>query len=491
MYRYIPALSRRARSQLPASVVEPGGTAMEWTSASFRACALAVLVAPTPAMAERLQEALADVYAGNPRLLAARAQLRAVDEEVARALSGWRPTVTITGSAGLADEREFTGVTVGGSTVRVRESLARQTSSVAATVTQPIYRGGRTIAETRRAEANVLAQRARLISTEQSVLRDAVSAYTGLFRAEVELELRRDYARVLSRLRDASRQRQQVGEVTRTDVAQSEARLAAAIASREEAMGTLQSARATFRRVIGRAAGTLAPPQPLVALFGSPAEAGDRAARDNPDVVASFFAEVAAREDVGVQASQTRPQLSLEAAASRDDNDDARDERENGLRIGLRFSVPLVQSGLEMSQVRAARQQAQAARMTLEADRRTARRAGVEAQSQRETAAARLRSADAQVAAAEVALRGVQAEFLSGSRSQVDLLNAQQELLDAQLSAVSARVDLIEASYAVAAAVGRLTAADLDLPVRRYDPTEHHRQARRLLFGTAGRAGEP
>jgi outer membrane protein len=445
----------------------------------------ALLPAASPAAGQDIRQALAQAYRDNPRLAAARAELRAVDEDVSRALAGWRPTVTLTASAGTTDERQTSRTTSGGTRLRSHESLARETASASAVLTQPLYRGGRTVAETRRAEANVLAQRARLVSTEQVVLRDAAAAFTALHRAEIEFALRQDYVRLLSAQRDAARQRLRSGELTRTDLAQAEARLASAVATREAASGTLQSARAAYRRVIGGAPGTLVPPQPLAPPLRDAQAAGELASRESPDVIASLFAERAAREDIAVQASRQRPQLSLEAAASRDDNEDERDERENGLRIGLRLTLPLLQGGLELSQVAAARQNAQGARSTLEADRRRARSTAVEAQTARETAAERLRSAEAQIAAAEVAVRGVQAELLAGSRSQLDLLNAQQELLDARLAAVSARTDLVDASYAVAAATGRLTAADLALDVTPHDPREYHDRARRRWFGTS------
>ncbi|EHM03517.1 outer membrane efflux protein, partial [Acetobacteraceae bacterium AT-5844] len=214
------------------------------------ASGLLALLAVGEAHGQALQDALSQAYSNNPTLQTARAQLRVVDENVPQALSGWRPTVALSGSAGYNQ-----------GTIRSRgiySDADRQVGQAAATVTQPLYSGGRTVAGTRRAENQVMAQRARLLAAEQQILADTVAAYVAVIRDQETLRLNVNNVQVLQRQLDATNERFRVGEITRTDVAQSESRLAGARAARANAEGQLQTSRATFARLVG------APPERLV-----------------------------------------------------------------------------------------------------------------------------------------------------------------------------------------------------------------------------------
>jgi len=447
-----------------------------------------------PAGAQTLQEALAQTYYNNPTLLAARAQLRSVDEGVPQALAGWRPTVVMAGSYGAADVRTRSQVQQfrsdgsfffrdpsfpSSNTLRQERTPAQATI----TLTQPIYRGGRTTAQTRQAENTVLAQRARLLAVEQQVLGDAISAYiTAIQNAEL-LRLNINNEQVLSEQLRATNERFRVGEITRTDVAQAESRLAGARTARTQAEGNLQIARATYQRVIGEAPRRLTNPQPLQVPVRSAAEAQALAVGNNPNVVATLFAAASARDNIDVQMSTLLPQISANAQAFRQDNTIQPHIRQSGGQATLQLSVPLYQGGAEYSQVRQARQQAQQTLSQVDEARRTAAQQAAQAWETLRSARAAVDSVRSQIRAAEIALDGVQREAVVGSRTTLDVLNAEQELLNARTSLVNALSSVVTGSYQLAAAIGRLTAQDLALQVELYDLTAYYNAVRNRWAG--------
>ncbi|WP_379540441.1 TolC family outer membrane protein [Teichococcus cervicalis] len=445
--------------------------------ALLAASALApALLAPAAGWAQSLQEALAQAYANNPTLQTARAQLRVVDENVPQALAGWRPSVTVAGNAGYVQ-----------GTTRNRgiySDADRATAGATATLTQPVYTGGRTTAATQRAEKQVLAQRARLLATEQQVLADTVAAYVAVIRDQETLRLNVNNVQVLQRQLDATNERFRVGEITRTDVAQAESRLAGARASRASAEGTLQTSRATFQRVVGLAPERLSAPQPLSAAVPNAREAAELAVRNNPQVVAALFDEAAARDAVDVQMAALLPQVSVQAQAFRSDNSQQPHVRSTGEQITANLSVPIYQGGSEHAAVRQARQDAQRYRQIVDDQRRQAMQQATQAWETLQSARAQVESVRAQIRAAEIALDGVQREAVVGSRTTLDVLNAEQELLNARVSLVQALSNVVTASYNLAGSVGRLTARDLALPVAQYDMEAYYRAVRNRWFGT-------
>lgn len=446
------------------------------------------------AQAQTLQEALALTYSNSPTLLAARAQLRGVDEGVPQALAGWRPTVVMAGSLGAADVRTrsqvqqfrsdgsffFRDPAFPQSTTLRQE---RTPASATLTLTQPIYRGGRTTAQTRQAENLVLAQRARLIATEQQVLGDAISAYIGMIQNSELLRLNINNEQVLARQLQATNERFRVGEITRTDVAQAESRLAGARTSRTQSEGTLQIARATFERVVGEAPRRLTNPQPLQTPVRSSTEAQAMAVANNPNVIAALFNAASARDNIDVQASALMPQVSATAQAFRQDNSVLPHVRQNGGQATVNLSVPLYQGGSEYSSVRQARQVAQQNLTQVDEARRTAAQAAASSWEQLRSARAAVESVRAQIRAAEIALDGVQREAIVGSRTTLDVLNAEQELLNARTSLVNALTAVVTGSYSLAGSVGRLTARDLGLAVELYDMTAYYSAVRNRWAG--------
>ncbi|WP_372619295.1 TolC family outer membrane protein [Falsiroseomonas sp.] len=445
--------------------------------------ASAAAVGPRPASGQTLQEAMALAYSNNPTLQAARAQLRAVDENVPQALAGWRPTVQITGAAGQT--------TTGTRPNPIGPSgnwRSRDTTQVQASVAQPLYRGGRTVAQTRRAENQVLAQRARLYATEQQVLLDVVNAYVAMIRDQEEVRLNTNNEQVLLRQLQATNERFRVGEITRTDVAQAESRLAGARASRADAEGRLQTSRATFTRLVGQAPQRLTPPQPLRPPAPNAREAAVMAARNNPNVVAALFDEAAARDQIDVQFAALLPQISVNGSVFRNTGQQAGGAaldgvRQDGTSVTANLVVPLFQGGAEHAAVRQARQQAQQSRNVVEDQRRGAAQQATQAYETLVAARATVDSVRSQIRAAEIALDGVQREAVVGSRTTLDVLNAEQELLNARVSLVRALAAVITASHNLAAAVGRLTARDLNLPVPLYDVEAYYNAVRNRWVG--------
>ncbi|WP_235691968.1 TolC family outer membrane protein [Elioraea tepida] len=457
-----------------------GGMIGRWGGAAVLAAC--VLLPAYAAEAQTLREALALAYANNPTLQAARARLRAVDENVPQALSGWRPVVTLQGQYGYADGTQTGALQPNG--LRTRTNLERNPLSGSATFVQPLYRGGRTVAATRRAESQVLAERANLLATEQSVLADAVNAYVTVIQNQEVLRLTTNNVRVLERQLQAARDRFRVGEITRTDVAQAEARLERARSERSRADGDLQTARSNFERLIGEPPRALTAPPPLRPIARDAEEAARLAEANNPNVLRARFEEQAAIHNIDVVFGELLPTASLQGSAFRNDDNSLRDTRSTGGQLVGVLSVPLYQGGQEHARVRQAKQEAQRAQEVLNEVRRqvvdNARRAWETLQAAR----AEVNARTAQIRANEIALDGVQREALVGSRTTLDVLNAEQELLDARTALVRATRDYLIATYALAAAAGRLTARDLQLPVQIYDPLEHYTSVRNRWIGT-------
>ncbi len=436
---------------------------------------------PTSTGPRTLAEALAAAYSNNPTLQAARAQLRAVDENVPQALSGWRPQVTLAGTAGYGDgiSRQYLS---GG----YRNSATdREIATAQATVTQPIYRGGRTRASTNRAENQVMAQRAQLMAQEQTTLAAAVNAFVGVIQDQQILQLNINNEQVLARQLQATNDRFRVGEITRTDVAQAEAALAGATAQRQSSEGTLATARSTYQQIIGYLPpGNLIEPQPLAVPVRSQQEAITLASSNNPNVVAAAYNEAAAKDAVDVAFSQLMPNLSLQGQTFQQNNAALRSAQANGYQVVANLSVPIYQGGAEYSQVRQARQTEQQSRKQLDDARRTAIQSAIQAWETLTAARATAESTRSQIRANQIALEGVEREAIVGSRTTLDVLNAQQSLLNSQVTLVQNLSNLVIDSYSLAQAIGRLSARDLNLAVPLYDPTAYYREVRDRWGGT-------
>lgn len=429
--------------------------------------------------AQTLEDALAQAYSNNPALGAQRARLRAVDESVNQALSGYRPTVRATASATrTAGNARFPGGESGS------EATAKQ---VGVTASQPIYDA--TVAPgVRRAERQVEAQRASLLANEQQILLNAAQAYLDVVQNQAVLELQGNNEQVLRRQLEAARDRFRVGEYTRTDVSQSESRLAQTIASRISAEGTLQGSRATYERVIGSMPGQLKAPKPRFKLPSNLDEVVEMARTNNPSVLSAVYSEAAQREAVDQQYGRLMPSVSLSAQASRT-WDPGRSsgielDRTDSAQIAAQLTIPLYQAGLPEALVREAKHTANQARLQIEDSRRQSTESAISAWQSLQTARASIESYQSQISAAEIALEGVRQEAQVGSRTVLDVLNQEQELLNARVNLVRAQRNEMVAAFTVLGAVGQLSARQLNLAVSHYDAEEHYNNARGKWIGT-------
>jgi outer membrane protein len=426
----------------------------------------------TPGTPHTLAESLAATYASQPALQAERAKLRATDENVPQALAGWRPTVVMAGTAGYADGASRANVGIP-SSVTVRTN--RLIGTAQATLSQPLYTGGKTQANVNRSKNQVMAERATLLSQEQTSFTNTVNAYVGVIQAQQLLALAINNEQVLAKQLQATNDRFRVGEITRTDVAQAEAALASATAQRQTAEGNLQTARGTYQQVIGfYPPGDLIEPQPLAVPVKTEQDAMVTAANNNPQVVTALFNDAAAKDAVDVAFAQLMPQVSFQGQVLDSNNALLRRTANSGYQAVVQLSVPVYQGGAEYSGVRQARQGAQQTTKLVDDARRTAVQNTVQAWESLTAAKASADSTREAIRANQIALEGVEREAIVGSRTTLDVLNAQQTLLNSRVTLVQNLSQLVTASYSVAAAVGRLTARDLHLPVPLYDETAYY-----------------
>lgn len=429
---------------------------------------------PRPGSAQTLTDALVAAYNNNPTLQAARAQLRATDEQVPEALSNYRPTISGTGEAGRSWNSQKSAFF---SSNQIRNPQAGSVS-----ITEPLYRGGRTGASVERAENLVKAGRASLAATEQSVLLAAATAYADVYRDQAVLELDISNEQVLRRRLEDTEEQFKVGIVTKTDVSQAEARLAQAIADRIQAENNLNSSRAVYRNVTGTSPGTLAAPGPV---SGVPATSDEALAGvpQNPNVIAASFNELAAREDVRISTGELLPTVELLGQYEKGGDTLSRGSDSESTSIMAQLSVPIYPGSGAYARIRAAKQIVQQRRKETEAAERDAAQAATQAFESLISARAQVESFEKQIQANEIALEGVRQEESVGTRTVLDILNAEQELLDSRVNKVQAEHDALVAALQLRTAMGRLTAQALDLPVAYYDVNAYYEEVRDKLWG--------
>ena len=441
-----------------------------WMTVAFAAMAPAAVA--SGAHAETLSQALTAAYEGNPTLAAARAQARAADESAVQARAGFLPTITATGS--WADRTLKTRTDIaGGRVIASKSSLEPRSYGVQAV--QPLFTGGRLIAQTRIAAASIELNQAVLRSTEQGVLLQAIAAYTDVRRDEKSVEIQANNVDVLARQLQAAKDRFQVGEITRTDVAQAEARLAGAEASLAAAQSVLEGTRARYQEVIGKAPETLEAPPAPPPLPASLAEAVDEAVAANPDLARLQEAEKIARARVGVQVSSLLPQISVVGAYARQNDQTLRGIEQDVSTATAQVSIPLFEAGFGRSTVRQARQQLTQARAETEAVRRQVQSDVTAAWNDVRATQRVITASREQERAARLALEGTEQELQVGLRTTLDVLDAQQEVLNAQLAVTRAERDAYVAAHALLQAMGKLEPQTLGVNAPLYDPDKHRR----------------
>jgi outer membrane protein len=444
---------------------------------SFAVSAAAVMVAaffPAPAVALTLDQALASTYECSPAIDAERARLRAIDEEVPIAQSGYRPDIAARADVGYRNQNNPSG----GSSNQTPRGWGVD-------LVQPIFRGFSVTNAVNEAQSRVRAGRETLRAVEQEKLAEAVTTFMEVVAQQAILKLNENNLNVLNEELKATRDRFAVGEVTRTDVAQSEARRADAVAQVDQARADLQTARAAFERTVCQPADRLVEPALKKDMLPkSQNEAVDISMQENPRIVGALYTEQAARFNVDTIRGQLLPQVSIEANYDNNFDDQFVNGESQTAAVRGVMTVPIYErGGIVHAQVRQAKQVHLASLQDVEQTKIEVKANAIRAWSQLLGAQAQLDSAKAAVEANTIALTGVREEERVGQRTLIEVLNAQQELLNSQVTLVTTRRDVIVAAYGLQAALGRLDALSLGVTDILYDPQVHSQEVDRQWFG--------
>jgi len=448
-----------------------------------------VVAAPRNLAAETMESALARAYEGNPQLNAQRAIVRQSDEGVAQALSGFRPTLSANATLG----RQYTNETevfppIPGTALSVPTAVdikgPTTPRSVGLTGQQTLFNGQQTANKVRAAESQVSAARETLRMMEESVLLSAATVYMDVSRDTANLEVQRNNIRVLERTLKDTRNRFEAGQVTDTDVAQSEAQLAAGEATLHAAESTLMTTRANYRRIIGVDPANLTAATPVDRLSPSTLNAAVAAGvAENPSIGAALYGVDVAQLQVKIAEGALWPTLGLQGNVQQQYDANITTPKLFTATALFNLAVPIYQGGAEYSAIRLDKENVGQQRLNVEQVRDQTRANVVQAWGQLQAAKAELEAAERQNVASERALTGVRNEALAGQRTTLDVLNAEQALVNARVTRIVAQHDRVVASYSLLSAVGRLSAQQLKLPVAIYDPSVHYHQVRDAWFG--------
>ena len=443
--------------------------------------ALLTLFVASPALAESLTDTLTDTYTGNATIQAQRYGLRGTDERLPRAESGWRPSVTLNGSI-TRGPQEFVFVPVHDQWLTAR--------NVTLQILQPLYRGGGTVAGIAQAKAEIGAGQAELSDVEQQQLYAAAAAYLDVYRDQRLVELSRNLVDVLDVNEKNVRSTFQAGAATETDTSQAAARLEGAVASRLAAEGEFATSRAGFKAIVGRDPGVLATPTLIGQLPQNEADAQALAAIQHPALSAARQRIEAASQRVDVARAQLLPKVDAVGLLSHEDDAFTRGDRMNSATLGVQASIPLYESGSAYAEIRAAREAVAQEQKTLLQTERDVARQVTAAWNRLVTARAQQDQFRAQIEANQVALRTTGDQVTAGTRTRLDLLNAEQELFSSRVNLVAAQHDTYEASFRLELAAGIFTPKALGLAVESYDPTRHLDQVKDKWIGTTPPAAE-
>ena len=454
-------------------------------SGARAAVLLMASMGPVPVLADTIEAALVRAYQNNPQLNAQRASVRVTDENVPQALSGYRPKIGVTASLGY--QYTDTNTTQGGSQteiVRTEIHGADPPRSVGITATQTLYNGNQTANKTRAAESQVSGAREALRVLEESVLLSAATIYMDYLRDSAIVEVDKSNVRVLEQTLKQTQDRFNVGEVTRTDVAQSEAQLAAGKTQLLAAQATLTTTEANFRRIIGNQPQGLAPGSPVDRFLPVTLPAAvELSLLENPNVTAAMFGVDVNYLQVKINEGALLPTVTFTASAQQSYETQMTTYRAFGASAVGSVSIPVYQGGAEYSLIRQSKETLAQQRLPLDLTRDQARANTVTAWGQLVAGKAQVASAQAQVTASEIALNGVREEAKAGQRTTLDVLNAQQALVNARVALVTAQHDRVVASYSVLSTVGRLSPQVLRLSTTTYDPSVHYQQVRDSWIG--------
>ena len=436
---------------------------------------LATALTTGTAKAETIFEALSTAYDTNPTLQAQRAYLRSVDENVAIAKSGFRPNIYLTGGYSDSDIHNNNAPNQEGG----------DTLSAGAVISQPLFNGFSTVNTVKSADSMVRAEQNNLYNVEQSVFLEASTAYLDVVRDEAIVDLQKNNEKLLKKRLDETKERFNVGEVTRTDVSQAQARYSQAKADRIASEGNLQASKAIYARVIGQAPKDVSTPKNLndfiPASFEEALEytkANNYSIRYAKDLLNSRTYNVAANNGALL------PSITLDGSATTSKGDASnnglynRDTKVDEVQWGVNMNIPLYTAGETRAKIRQSKYQKwQAQELVLEAERQAISDV-TSAWELMTSNRAQIKSIQDQVKANEIALDGVQKEEALGNRTILDVLDAYQELLNSNVNEVKARRDYYVAAMQVLLSMGKLTAQNLKLDVEVYNPKKFYKETR-------------
>jgi outer membrane protein len=427
--------------------------------------ALASVSLAAPAAADSLNDALASAYENNADFNAARAQLRGIDENVPQALAGYRPTVSGSMDASITAAKGN----------QIQGSITGNPRGVALTIDQPLFAGFRTTNSVKQAKNAVRAARAQLRNVEQQTLLNAVRAFMDVVQAQVVLNLRAQNVEFLREQVRAATDRLNVGEGTRTDVAQTNARLQAGLSDYNAAAAAVTSALAVYEQVVGHKPRSLGAADHVERYFPKTQEAAIYAGiRNHPTIVAAEFNIDVASYNVKVLEGAKMATVGLQGQVSHRDDTPLSGGWQDTASLTVNATIPIYEGGRDDSQIRQAKETLGQRRIELDSARAQVRQAVISAWGTLDAAKAQVEAAQAQVAAEQLVLSGVIEERKVGQRTTLDVLNAQQELLNARVAQVQAQHDKVVAAYTLLAAIGAFDAQTLKLRVHIYDPAAHY-----------------
>lgn len=416
----------------------------------------AIALSPVGGHAQTLEEALALAYQTNPTIAAERARQRATSEAKAQAWANALPKITAGAAYSKVDDTQTINNAAFGGVGMSDRTFNLETKTAHVTGEQPIFTGLRNFNLIRQAKARVKAGDAQLALVEQDVLTRAAQAYFDVLRDTAVYTATANNVQVLSRQKDEADLRFNVGEVTKTDVAQAEARLAQSRAQLTTAQARLAVGRAAFAEIIGSAPATLENDPALPPTPASLEEAKTIAAEISPAIIRARMTEEASRRGVAVAKGAFAPTVSLTASYQYAEEPSTFVVNDEQFAYGVRASVPIFLGGLNLSRVREARALNDADRKRIDEAQRRAEALVTSAFEQLFAARANIVSAKSQVAANELALSGVRRESQLGARTTLDVLDAEQEFLNAQVALANAERDARTATFQLLAAMGVL-----------------------------------
>jgi len=434
---------------------------------------LCTCLVSTPLLADGLTDAMVAAYNNNPELKAKREELKATDEMKAQAVSGWRPTIKYNLKAEYTDI-ELKGLTGDGGDILTHT----------ATISQPLFKGWGTVNSSRRADNIIKSGQANLISKEQDILLSAIDSYVNVARFKEEVKLVKKNANNLRELLYATKEKFKVGEVTRTDVSQSKARYQSAMSDVSLAKGSFISALASFERITGTEPTRIRMPHRTPRLPATRNIAIETAFNNNPIIQEQKYAVDASDNYIGVVRSRLLPSISLHGEAGKIEGENKyRNSDMEYLTAYVNVSVPLYQSGSVYSQTRQAKKYLQQQKLLLDNLRNRIQESVIRVWKQIQVSEETIETTNKVIRALEKALEGTRQEARYGTRTTLDILDAERELFSVKRILIREKAEKIVAVYQLQALTGELTAAALGLDVDIYDPEEHYNDTKYKFFG--------